>query len=52
MYIIIGAVGAGGILIDLGGQVELYFAWALGISSNNKAKAYALLPGLRMTLDL
>ena len=39
--------GAGGILLDPGGQIELDFAWGLGKKTNNEAEWLALLQGLQ-----
>ena len=38
-----GVAGAGGILLDPGGQVEQRFAWGLGSRTNNEAEWMALL---------
>ena len=43
-----GVAGAGGILLDPGGQVEQSFAWGLGTRSNNEAEWMALLQGLQL----
>ena len=40
--------GAGGILLDPGGQIELNFAWGLGNRTNNEAEWLALLQGLQL----
>ena len=40
--------GAGGILLDPGGQVEQSFAWGLGNRTNNEAEWMALLQGLHL----
>ena len=40
--------GAGGILLDPGGQVEQRFAWGLGNRTNNEAEWMALLQGLQL----
>jgi hypothetical protein len=42
----IGVAGVGGVIYDLEGHIELYFAWNIGKASNNQVEAYALLPGL------
>ena len=39
--------GAGGILLDPGGHIELKFAWGLGRRTNNEAEWLALLQGLQ-----
>ena len=43
-----GVAGAGGILVDPGGQVEHRFAWGLGPRTNNEAEWMALLQGLHL----
>ena len=45
--------GAGGILLDPGGQTEKTFAWGLGHKTNNEAEWMALLQGLEIldTID-
>ena len=43
--------GAGGILVDPGGQVEQRFAWELGSRTNNEAEWMALLQGLHLIRD-
>ena len=40
--------GAGGILVDPGGQVEHRFSWGLGPRTNNEAEWMALLQGLHL----
>ena len=40
--------GAGGILLDPGGQIEQTFAWGLGTRTNNEAEWLALLQGLQL----
>ena len=40
--------GAGGILLDPGGNIEQSFAWGLGNITNNEAEWLALLQGLRI----
>ena len=40
--------GAGGILLDPGGQIEQTFSWVLGTRTNNEAEWLALLQGLQM----
>ena len=45
---LLGAAGAGGILVDPGGQVEHRFAWGLGSRTNNEAEWLALLQGLQL----
>jgi ribonuclease HI len=37
-----------GIIMDPGGTSRTYFAWGLGIASNNRAGAYALWQGLKV----
>ena len=44
----LGVAGARGILVDPEGNVELTFAWGLGIRTNNEAEWMALLQGLRI----
>jgi ribonuclease HI len=44
---VVGAGGGGGI-IDPRGTTEACFAWGLGITSNNKAEAYALWQGINI----
>ena len=39
--------GAGGILLDLEGQIEQTFAWGLGYRTNNEAEWMALLQGMK-----
>ena len=46
-----GVAGAGGILLDPGGQIEQTFAWGLGTRSNNEAEWLALLQGLQLLQD-
>ena len=46
-----GVAGAGGILVDPGGQVEHRFAWGLGPRTNNEAEWMALLQGLHLIRD-
>ena len=41
-------VGAGGILLDPGGNIEQSFAWGLGNRTNNEAEWPALLQGLQI----
>ena len=43
--------GAGGIILDPGGQIEQTFAWGLGTGSNNEAEWLALLQGLQLLQD-
>ena len=40
--------GAGGILLDPGGNIEQSFAWGLGNRTNNEAEWLALLQGLQI----
>ena len=40
--------GAGGILLDPGGQTEQTFAWGLGHRTNNEAEWMALLQGMEI----
>ena len=44
----IGVTSAGGILLDLGGQIEQTFAWGLGYRTNNEAEWLALLQGMEI----
>ena len=48
-----GVAGAGGILLDPGGQTEKTFAWGQGHKTNNEAEWMALLQGLELldTID-
>ena len=41
-------VGAGGILLDPGGNIEQSFSWGLGNITNNEAEWLALLQGLQI----
>ena len=43
-----GVAGAGGILLDPGGNIEQSFAWGLGNRTNNEAEWLALLQGLHL----
>ena len=43
--------GAGGILLDPGGQIEQTFSWGLGTQTNNEAKWLALLQGMQILQD-
>ena len=43
-----GVAGAGGILLDPGGQMVETFAWGLGVRTNNEAEWLALLQGLQI----
>ena len=40
--------GAGGILLDPGGQIEQTFAWGLGYRTNNEAEWLTLLQGMKI----
>ena len=40
--------GAGGVLLDPGGNIEHSFAWGLGNKTNNEAEWLALLQGLQI----
>ena len=40
--------GAGGIVLDPGGQTEQTFAWGLGHRTNNKAQWLAILQGMEI----
>ena len=42
-----GVAGAGGILLDPGGQIELDLDWGLGNKTNNEVEWLALLQGLQ-----
>ena len=44
----LGVAGAGGILLDPGGNIEQSFAWGLGNRTNNEVEWMALLQGLRI----
>lgn len=46
-----GVAGAGWILFDPGGNSELYFAWGIGVATNNEAEALAALQGLQLVLS-
>jgi ribonuclease HI len=39
--------GAGGVLFDPRGSIELTYFWSLGQTTNNQAEAYALLEILK-----
>jgi hypothetical protein len=43
MFKTLGVEGSGGIILDPKGKQELNYEWGLGIDTNNKARAYALL---------
>ena len=43
-----GLAGAGGVLLDPGGNIEHSFAWGLGNKTNNEAEWLALLQGLQI----
>ena len=43
-----GVAGAGGILLDPGGQIEQTFAWGIGHRTNNEAEWLALLQGMEI----
>ena len=45
-------VGVGGIIFYLGGNTKAKFAWVLGTTSNNMAKALALFQGIKLLLSL
>jgi ribonuclease HI len=42
---------AGAVIVSLEGTIEASFTWGLDISSINKAKSYALLQGLKNTIN-
>ena len=44
----LGVAGAGGILLDPGGNIEQSFSWGLGNRTNNEAEWLALLQGLQL----
>jgi ribonuclease HI len=46
-----GVVGAGGILLDHGGNAMFHYAWGLGTTTNNIAEAYALYEGLKLAKE-
>jgi len=37
-----GVAGGGGVLVNLNGQLELSYAWGLGVETNNIAEALML----------
>jgi ribonuclease HI len=45
----LGEAGAGGVLFEPGGKKSLSYHWNLGMDTNNKAEAYALLKGIQLT---
>ena len=47
-----GAAGGGGVLYDPEGNLNLTYAWNLGIDSNNMAEALALWQGLSQAIRL
>ena len=47
-HIQLGVAGAGGILLDPGGQMVETFTWGLGVRTNNEAEWLALLQGLQI----
>ena len=48
IYMNFGEAGAGGILLNPGGHVELTFTWGLGIRYNNEAEWLALIQSLHI----
>jgi len=49
--VIVGVTGVGGTIMSLGGTIELLFDWGLSYASNNIIEAYALLQGLRLSIE-
>jgi ribonuclease HI len=47
----IGVVGVGGAIMNPRETIETFFAWGLGISSNNQAEACALLQGMGIAIN-
>jgi hypothetical protein len=43
---------AKGVISNPGGSIVSSFSWGLDISTNNQAKAYALLQGLKITINI
>jgi ribonuclease HI len=41
----------GGNLIDLGGNVMIYYSWGLGTTTNNITEAYPLYAGLKLAKE-
>jgi ribonuclease HI len=39
--------GAGGVILSIGGRIQILFSWNIGQATNNWVEAYALLQGLR-----
>ena len=52
MEFIPGVAGAGGILLDPGGQIEQTFAWGIGHRTNNEAEWLALLQGMEILANI
>ena len=46
--VLLGVAGAGGILLDPGGQIAQTFAWGLGHMTNNETEWMALLQGMEI----
>lgn len=46
----IGEVGVGGVIVNLEEKKEIKFAWGLGITMNNQAKALSLWHGLNISM--
>ena len=44
-------VGEGEVIINLEEKTKVKYAWGLGVTSNNQAKALALWQGLKICLD-
>ena len=42
-----GRAGGGGVIIELGGNVEIEYYWNIGYNSNNMVEAYGLWQGLK-----
>jgi ribonuclease HI len=49
--ILLGAAGAGGILVDPRGNIMFHYAWELGTMKNNITEAYDLYAGLKLTRE-
>jgi len=41
-------VGAGGVILNLEGNLKLLFSWNIGHATNNQADAYALIQGSQL----
>jgi ribonuclease HI len=46
-----GVAGGGGVLLNPDGQLELSYAWGLGVETNNRAEALALWQGLNQAIS-